>query len=350
VTTVAWELGSEFDWSLDGFVSAQPVLAPWDDGQTDICYLESGRQALALVSEALRCRGYSHLLMPQHFCESMIEPFVRDEWSIQFYSLDEAWTALRPTSYLPSAETTTVLNFPAFGVPESADWLDFLTEIQSRGGAVISDETHRVLSPGLGQADFRVASLRKMLPLPDGAFVTGHSPAPKLNSAGDQAVIRAEGMVEKSRYLHGDVLEPGYLPIFSRADERTHQQTKPAKMSEASANRIRVLDWKLLAAARARNAAALTNELMTTEYRVTTGSALVPSHAVVTGPDTLRLRRHLIQSRIYCPIHWVEPVSGPRPIEWRRDVLSIPIDQRYTPDDMRKVARTIQEFEPSGRE
>ena len=347
MTGVAWELGSEFDWSLDGYVSARPEPPPWGDGQGDICYVESGRQALALVSEALRRRGYRSLLMPEHFCESMIEPFVRDGWSIQFYAFDDRWAASRPASS-PPPTTTVVLNFPAFGVPESGSWLDFLTEMQSNGGAVISDESHRVLSPGLEQADFRIASLRKMLPLPDGAFVTGPFPTPELDSAGCQAGIRADAMLEKSRYLRGDVLEPGHLKIFERAEELTHRETRPAKMSERSAERLRVLDWKLLADSRAGNAAALAKGLRGTAYRVTTGSAPVPSHLVITGPDILRLRRHLIESRIYCPIHWVAPTSGPRPTEWRRDLLSIPIDQRYTPDDMGRVARAVHDFEPSG--
>jgi hypothetical protein len=344
-----WELGSEFDWALDGRVTGAAESPPWSVKRSDVVYLESGRQALALASELLRQRGFRTLLMPQHFCESMIEPFVRDQWDIHFYEFDDEWAAQTPEAPLASPETTVVLSFPAFGVPESLDWLAFLAEVQSQGSVVISDESHRVLSAGLSQADVRIASLRKMLPLPDGAFVTGLSTAPTLTSGGVQAVARAEAMVEKTRFLSGERTDSKHLAMFARAEELTHRQAAPATMSEVSAERIDAFDWEALRSSRYANAAALTRELVGTSYRVTTSAAEVPSHVVVSGPDVLGLRGHLIASRIYCPIHWVRPEDEPRPASWRDDLLSIPVDHRYTPEDLIRVAEAIHEFETARR-
>lgn len=342
--SVPWELGSDFDWALDGWTTQTATLPPWARDDSDVLYLESGRQALAAVSTHLRNRGFRELLMPQHFCESMIEPFVRGGWGVSFYGFDQRWAAQEPLEPLVSPSATAVLNFPAFGVPESLDWLRFLSETQERGGVVISDESHRGLSPGLAQADVRLASLRKMLPLPDGAFVTGLVGQQTFSAGGEQAAVRAAAMVEKSSYLAGELSTSRHLDMFARAEDLTHQQTEPALMSELSAERIAALDWNVLRSSRAANATALEEELAGTPYRVTTGVAEVPSHVVISGPDALGLRRHLITSRVYCPVHWVRPSKEPLPTSWRDDVLSVPIDHRYTPNDMSRVAEMVRDF------
>lgn len=342
--SVSWELGSDFDWALDGWTTQTATVPPWAGDDSDIFYLESGRQTLAAVSTDLRDRGYRELLMPQHFCESMVEPFVRDGWGVSFYGFDQRWLPQAPLKPLVSPGTTAVLNFPAFGVPESLDWLNFLSETQERGGVVISDESHRVLSPGLAQADIRLASLRKMLPLPDGAFVTGLLGQPTPSAGGQQAAVRAAAMVEKSRYLAGELSHSRHLEMFEQAEDLTHQQTEPALMSELSAERIAALDWTVLRSSRAANAIALETELAGTPYRISTAEAEAPSHVVISGPDVLELRRHLIASRVYCPVHWVRPSDGPLPTSWRDDVLSIPIDHRYAPEDMSRVAEEVRVF------
>lgn len=341
---VPWELGSDFDWALDGLVANSATVPSWAGGDGDVLYLESGRQALAAVSADLRNRGFRELLMPQHFCESMIEPFVRDGWGVSFYGFDQRWAAQEPLESLVSPGTTAVLNFPAFGVSESLDWLLFLSETQDRGGVVVSDESHRVLSPGLHQADIRLASLRKMLPVPDGAFVSGLVAPPTLSSGGEQAAVRAAAMVEKTSYLAGELSESRHLEMFAQAEALTHQRTEPALMSELSAERIPAFDWNVLRSSRVANATALEEAMIGTPYDVTTAEAEVPSHVVVSGPDVLGLRRHLIASRVYCPVHWFPPSHDPLPTSWRDDVLSIPVDHRYTPADMSRVANTIRDF------
>ena len=57
-----------------------------------------------------------------------------------------------------------------------------------------------------------------------------------------------------------------------------------------------------------------------------------------------RVRKHLIEAEIYCPIHWPKPTQIPANVEANRiydTELSLICDQRYTTDDMARMVAAI---------
>jgi hypothetical protein len=348
VTSVVWELGSDFDMaSADLFLAGEGQPLPWSRPNEPITYVESGRQALALVSMHLRARGYSNLLMPSHFCDSMLAPFLRDGWTINFTDVDESWRCLPPRD-LSDPEKTLVFSMAFFGVEESPGWIRFLLETAGRGAAIVSDETHRVLGKGLTIADFRVASLRKMLPVPDGGFVAGLSI--DVQPGGRQAAVRGKAMRSKSAYLAGQ-RRADHLPLYSEAEAFVDREVVPAQMSGASRELLKRFDYRRMQEARKKNHQALSSGLASTGFTVTTNGAPVPSHCVVVGSEVERLRAVLARKRVFCPVHWPRselmlPPNG----EWRTDIISIPVDHRYTEDEMEFVAETVRESMSPGLE
>lgn len=339
---VPWELGADFEWPGSEFLKGGAQAAPWAQPSEAVTYVESGRQALALVSSHLRSRGFTTLLMPEHFCESMLDPFVRDGWSVDFVAVDQRWQCVVPEVEMASPECTLVFTMSYFGVAESDAWIRFLKACRAVGAKVLSDETHRLLSPGCSEADYRIGSLRKMLPVPDGAFITGFGP--EVGTSGAQGERRVEAMRVKANYLAG-LSEHRHLPLFAAAEAETEQEIWPASMSADAHRLVKSLDFAGMAAARAANHARLEARLPELGIELTTAGTSVASHAVITADDVQLLRRHLIAHRIYCPIHWPRPNANEgAPNAWRDNVLSIPIDHRYEVTDMDRVVDVIAAY------
>lgn len=190
----------------DGVAPSLPFVPP---GAT---LTASGRQALSLVAQDLRARGITDLLAPAYYCATMIEPFQLEGLHVELipvaadllldpHALADALASRRRCGILHS-ETAGHLAGPALA--------HIFTRAKSAGHLLIADETHSFLDKPLGSpggtaaappagappagappADYRVASLRKWLPLPDGAWVTGVPPRPLPRHEIDDAVTSA---------------------------------------------------------------------------------------------------------------------------------------------------------------
>ena len=344
----SWQLGSDFDWdSAIMCPEGGQQEPPWVSPTEAVSYFESGRQAIASLISHLASEGRSRVMMPSHYCESMVQPFLRAGWTIDFCRVGKDWVINPPSEPLERPTETLIFSASFFGVSESSSWSAFLREERARGAVVLSDETHRVLGQGLPLADFRVASLRKMLPVPDGGALVGLD-VPS-SPGGKQGELRELAMKAKSQVLRGRA-EVDYLRLFGEAERETDRLVAPASMSSATNSLVERLDYEFMRQRRTENARQLVGGLDGCSTRVSTAHAPVASHVVVSGPDIASLRRHLISRRIFPPVHWPEPELGPHPPwPWRTDVLSNPIDHRYTPEDMERVVAAVTEFETEQR-
>jgi hypothetical protein len=339
----AQEIGSDFEVVDESWLTER-VSAPWKkDG--GVQYVESGRQALALMSDVLKTRGASHLLAPAYYCESMIEPFIRGGWRIELSDVDAELRCVPTTPPSVDSNALVVLSAAYFGVPEREDWTSFLREQQSLGATVVSDETHRPFGQGWRDADHRFASLRKTLPVPDGAFVSG-LPACDLSEGGPVAELRLGAMRTKLATLK-DGLYRGHRERFHEAEALTESRTQPTAMSGVSLQLLDRMDYARLRARRADNAIALANSLCGVDIEIVHREWLKVglSHLLLRSRKAHQLRRWLAAKGVFCPIHWPEPDSiFPRLGTWPQNLLSVPIDHRYDGEDMRRVAALIVEW------
>jgi hypothetical protein len=342
------EVGSDFENVHACHLLGRDAVPPWERLGEPVTYVASGRQGLALVARELHRLGRRRVVVPGYLCDSMVLPFAAQGWEIVPASVD-ADLRVRPEEVLAAAvrsgQDTVVLSAEYFGRPPRRAVVDVVRELRSRGVVVIEDETHRVFAPGGVGADFAVASLRKELPVPDGAYVRGALPETVLAEPGRAADLRCRAMRWKSDYVAGRRADKAHLDLFARAEECTDAASAPERMGDATARILRRLDYDGLAAVRRANAALLCAALDgTADLRTLNPPAgdEVPSHLVVAVPDAPALRRALAEKGIYCPIHWPRPSSLPNLGPWPSVYLSIPMDHRYGPDDMRRVADAVR--------
>jgi hypothetical protein len=352
-----WQVGSDFESaSIDILNPDAGTSPPWESRWNRINYFESGRQALYYLALLYAKQGRSELLLPGLFCDSMIEPFLAAGYEIKPIPVGDDLLPLEgPQCKYP--ETSLILSIKYFGRPEGDAWSSAVTEQRSMGAAVISDDSHSLFDPPTLSADWRVASLRKTLPLPDGAFLIDTVTLDAVESdylgtvdtQSPASSIREKAMQAKSSWLNGfQTLD--FRALFMRAEKLTESTLMPHGMSESARGILERLDFAAIASRRRSNATVIGQGLDGTQYTSLfgdySGPAFTPSHLVIRGPAIMQLRSYLAKRQVYCPVHWPMPELLPVQYPWPDGFMSIPIDQRYDEPDMQRVVKIIKEFKP----
>lgn len=347
----AEEIGSDFE-VVDPVLLGPATPVPWEDEQ-HVC-VESGRQALAIAARHLRGQGIRRIAIARHHCESMVEPFVGAGIEADLIEVD---SDLRMVKSAASEWTAAVgrgqalLHSPYFGSPREEELEDTLSSLEnSHALTVVEDVTHEILRPWKPSSRLRVASLRKLLPIPDGGIIVAPDdvslPNPSLGAVPTSGDLRLKAMELKSRFLQGtdDTARKPHLEAFAQAEEATNARVEPQVASRVTQGLLEVLRWDELRRRRLVNADALVRALRTggidsfLPYSLKEPAAFV----VMKHPRAREIRSRLVADRIYCPIHWPKPgyVSGP----WEESIFSIPVDHRYQPAHMQRVAGAIQDI------
>ena len=60
-----------------------------------------------------------------------------------------------------------------------------------------------------------------------------------------------------------------------------------------------------------------------------------------------RYRDQLISQDVYAQIHWIlDPDTAPYALDLSRRILTIPLDQRYGPEDVDRIASMLMTLRP----
>lgn len=344
------EIGSEFEMPDPDLLMADGVPLP-----SDAALVGTGRHALSLVAMDLLDRGVTTIAVPDHYCESMTVPFTTLGMQIILCdTTDQMVLNGHSVQHILAARNdhVAILHSETFGTPANDDLRSALDAATSAGTPIILDKTHSLLSQTGAEprADYEIASLRKLLPIPDGGYVRGLRRAPVLQMTPEHrsfVQFRRRAAAQKSSYLEQKSLHKLHLDQFRHAEHLLDSDLTPSRISDLSRTLLTTLDYHSIRRARIENASALEAALTSIGVKVANSSGWrnSPAYLVIRHPEVSLLRGYLSSKKIYCPIHWPRPAGTPGPRSWRTDLLSLPIDHRYTTDDMRRVASTILEYQ-----
>ncbi|MBA2633522.1 MAG: DegT/DnrJ/EryC1/StrS aminotransferase family protein [Chloroflexi bacterium] len=341
-----FEVGSEFDWSDDWPTEGDPL--PWPD---DAPIFATGRGIIAALAPPEGARPRLHL--PSYFCHD-----VAVGASAQF---DLALYRHLPGRGGPDLDTLTtrpgdwVLAANLFGAEDGAAWVSWR---RNRDVILIEDHTHDPLSAWARgtAADYAFASLRKTLPIPDGAVLW--SPAGLgLPPAGDPAAgatAKLEAMLLKRAYLRGAPIPRDSYRALQIAGERQFETDRGGRASVLATellHRVRPWAWRTR---RKRNVRHFLRRLEAdppagiAPLFATWPAGGAPFAAILVCADgALResLRRFLIKRSIFAAVHWPIP-AGSDPLdteagELSSRLLTVPLDQRYGPEDVDRMVETV---------
>ena len=336
-------IGSSFASSVH---TDRPIATPlpWAHAGAPV-YVQSGRQALRLLSELLWEDGYRRLILPGYLCASMIEPFETRAWTIDFSPLRDR---LRPDprSYdelcLERPGETVALVAEYFGRSLSERMQAAVQRWMKVGVAVIEDRTHNLLDERQPIATHTFGSLRKLLPLGDGCFIQGVSSTPNLV----QPDVDPSGASWAAMDLRaaGDQADPAAVrQLYLAAEADFEVAMAAAPISSRSLHELSHLDIPAMSAARKANFGTLRE--LTQDMTVLNDDCAdgTPAFLVLDVAHPKAWQQQLADRGVFCPIHWPRPQQVPEQLPWRSGLISVPIDHRYGHGDMERVARAITE-------
>ncbi len=332
------EIGSEF-WHEPNSVEKRKELS------TNRLYLLSGRTALDLICRDSKIKS---VIIPSYCCHTMIEPFLRNNISVCFYSVKLDGTIADITNRY---DAILIIDYFGYVMPKMAELAKLCRE---QGKVVIYDGTHKIDGNADVEqyADYSICSYRKWT-YSNFAVLKKHKdefiiPIPTREHS-QYLLMRDKAAEEKKKYIiDGTGNKTSYLNVFAKAEDclETDYVDYIGKPSE--------IDISSIIKKRRENAEFLISGLSDLNgiqlFRKHVGKNDAPLCVPILLNDEQKrdqLRKYLISKDIYCPIHW--PISKLHLIKesdkeiYKRE-LSLVCDQRYGLNEMKRELNEIEAF------
>ncbi|MCM3610430.1 hypothetical protein M4S82_04140 [Planococcus sp. MERTA32b] len=350
------EIGSEF-W-LDILPEQTSVELPgYLKRYGDIALTASGSSALTLLLRQIQPKSKTALL-PAYICESVIEPFLEEGYVCHYYEVDEN---LMPDieSIKSRKEVGVFLHLGYFGFPVNANLSDVLAAFKRESVLIIEDVTHSLFSNyELSRLnDFYIGSIRKWLGVPSGGFLAASTG--KLDASLEEdfafANKRLAALLTKGEYIRTKNMElkTAALRKISEAEQLLKENFSPWQIDGLSMEIISALDAEELKQKRKSNYLALYSGIQNIQgvkpLFALSDERVCPLFfpVMIKKEERGRIRGRLTEEGIYCPIHWPLPPQ----LETEKlgttkavfdEILSIPCDQRYGEDDMKRIVSVLE--------
>lgn len=350
------ELGSDFELDLSGLCTTEDTIYSYlKDYHT--LFLDSGRSALSILSLNLK---QGTILLPSYICNSVINIY-QSKTNLDFYNINKDFSIdLEDLESKINEQTTTVYLMHYFGKIQSQETINILYELQRKYKfLIIEDTTHSIFTKRRTIGDYCVCSLRKWFPVMDGAVLYSRQGFGGIEV--EQIPIKTpsrklEAMILKNFYLKKQVAcNEIYRNIFQTEEIKFDNQKKIYQISHISRSLLEYFPIKKMCDTRKNNYNLLKNYLKG-NYNIE--SILNEDDAVpLTYPIYIknrdRFRQYLKEKHIYCAVHW--PLKGSilennkEANDIYKNIISLPIDQRYTNNHMDYLNTIINNFTSGNR-
>ncbi len=289
----------------------------------------SGRTAIEAVLKKIP--SARSVLVPSYCCESMIVPFNAAGIEVKHYAVN--WNGKLEINIEDSADILLWCNY--FGYQN--DMPDF-------DGVVIEDITHSFLSEKQfhEKSDYLVASLRKWEPIYCGGYcsveTSGGKPSEKFIEGKSAAMdLKAEYLCDLD-----EGKKPRFLQMFNESNQWLADNYSELSIDSWSREYLNHVDVEEQRRNRRQNAHALHESLKgKVQFLFSEEDMDSPLFVPVLLENRDKVRKHLTENKIYCPVHWPKPDGAESNIYDME--LSLICDQRYGLNDMERIVSVLLE-------
>lgn len=311
----------------------------------------------ALLSIAIKYRNSAkRVLLPAYTCQTVIDPFLQEGWAICYYGisrqlridtddLSEKFKVFKPNLCVAH---------PYYGADLNQKELDALSELKNKGCCLVEDLTQCVFSTQRSEIfDYFTGSYRKWFPIPDGAFLTGKDVVPEQREENTAFVQSMADAMYLRHVFH--MTNDCHVKEISRRVGNTaigHISGEIVRhgMSAFSMSLLSQVDVEDVKRRRQDNYAYLYDRLANNSgIEIVDRSMDEVTCAPLFFPIYVKNRREfqkvLAQHEIYAPVLW--PVHDDAVLINDHikgifsEVLMLPVDQRYTVEDMKRMIDVI---------
>lgn len=328
----------------------------------DFVLLSSGRTAISLILKTILSTNYKGkkiAFVPSFTCDSVIEPFIDNNFKVETYCIDDNLDInfIKFKEKFIKVNPDLVLIHSYFGFNTSRNINKIIDFLKDKQVVVIEDVTQNLYSESTWvSSDYKIASLRKWLPLTNGAFAFSKNKKfdykiASYNKKLDK--VKLEASIEKYKYLNNDKGDKEkYLKLFLEAEDILNNDKLIRSMSPISKYIQYTSDINELRNKRIENYNYLNNNIINIiEIKKLTPLATkseIPLYFAMLVEDRNGLQNYLRQNNVYAPIIWPFPKIKIDICETTKrlynNILCIPCDQRYDLEDMERILGLIKEF------
>lgn len=295
----------------------------------DVIALDSARSCLAYLIEL---REIKRIALPDFICDAVTEVCERAGVTVQTYKVRDGFLPAYDFS-LGQEEWLYLVDY--YGRLRGED---IATAVDFAHGRVVVDEVQGFFRKPWNVAD-TIYTCRKYFGVPDGAYLATYDGArlertlPAGRSAGRMAHLlgRSEGS--------GSSYYDEYLAIETEIGARG-----PEVMSEVTRRLLSGIDYGFVRRRREENYAVL-DDLLGEVNLLESVSPVGPYMYPLLVNDAGDMRRNLAARGVYIPTLWPNVVkqcsSCTLAYRYAKNILPLPVDQRYGETDMGRVAEEV---------
>jgi hypothetical protein len=288
--------------------------------------LNCGRNALAYLIETKQIK---RILMPKFMCDSCNGVFRKYGVSVRYYSIDLSFKPINID--LQTNEWLYVVNF--YGQLSN----EYIKELKSTYTNVIIDQAQAYFQMPIESID-TLYTCRKFFGVADGAILY-------TDEILDRELPQDESF-ERMHFLMGRFERTASEFYSEYIKNNEFFESEPIKyMSKLTENLLHGIDYSFVKNRRTENFNILHNSLKKinklSELIIPEGAFMYPLY--VENGNVIRKR--LQKEKIYIPILWpaVFDICDENDLEYdmARNILPIPVDQRYDEDDVNLILNEI---------
>lgn len=289
--------------------------------------LNTGRNAFEYL---LKAKKYQKVYLPYYTCDVMLEPIEKLNIELEQYHIDLSFKPEFDFSRIKENEVFVYTNY--FGICDIQ-----VAEILAICKNIIIDSSQSFFSIQGTEVD-TFYSARKFFGVSDGAYLYTDK---RLNEN-----FEIDVSYKRFEHLLGriDLMAESFYNSFKKNEEALSQQPI-LQMSHLTKRILSSIDYQKAYQKRQENFRYIqsllnnTNELNLNAELFT--SPLIYPYLIQHGEN---LKRKLIQHKIYIPTYWPNLSVGLNKNEmyFSRNLLALPIDQRYSKQDMEKIISIVK--------
>lgn len=301
----------------------------FDTADKDIRRYNCARTALYALAET---NSFQQVYVPYYICDTVLEVLSAQEILVKRYHLNENFEPA-DIGRLPDDAALLIINY--FGLLE-----DSVNRLQKSYKTVIIDQTQAFFSPPvLREGVSNIYSCRKFIGVPDGGYLIAKDcTAPQFESG---TSWEAYAFLCKS---HEEGTNAAYGASLENEQRLGQEKTGMSKLTRMVLKSTSYEDIKT----RRRNNFTCLAEILGGQNRLKLRlDGQVPYLYPYWGPEGRGewIRGELVKRHIYTPALCKGCLEscGPEHLEyqWAKDMICLPIDQRYGSEDMKYLADTL---------
>lgn len=310
---------------IGGYIELDRYMG--EEYHSQVLALNCGRACLAYL---IRQREIKKIYLPRFLCSSVAETCHSEGIPYEYYPVDEDFRPLFDSS-LGGGEWLYIVNY--YGQIKNQE----LRQYRQQFPRFIVDQTQAFFQPAVEGID-TIYTCRKFFGVADGAY---------LYTQAEPMALEQDFSYERMHFLMGR-FEKGANEFYGEYVSNEKQLFAGGEvraMSKLTHNLLRAVDYKDIAKRRTENFSYLHERLgkmNALRLEIPYGAFMYPFYTE-DGPE---IRRELQKKKIYIPTLWPNVLSecGEGELEYRyaENILPLPVDQRYTSEDMAYMVEELK--------